>query len=1038
VGGQGTRRQRAIPVTRVRNPGGELIFSWLAELVARRPWIVIGCWVALALVLPTTVPSLAEMSQRHPVALLPTDAPSAVTAKKISRGFGEAGSENVLLVLLTDDKGLGPADENVYRTLVDRLRQDTKDVVMLQDFLSTPPLRDFLAGKDGKAWILPVGLCGELGTPESYRAYKDVAGLVKDTVTRTVGGSALKANLTGPAATVADLTDAGARDRESIELAIAILLLVILVVVYRNPVTMFLPLVTIGASLMIAQTVVSGVSVLSGMAVSNQTIVLLSAMIAGAGTDYAVFLISRYHDYVRLGDDSDPAVKRALVSIGRVIAASAGTVGITFLGMGFAKLGVFSTVGPALAMAIGVAFLAAVTLLPAILIVAGRRGWVAPRRERAAAFWRRLGVRIVRRPATYLAGSVVVLIALATCSSLVHFNYDDRKQLPRSVDSSVGYAALERHFPVNQTIPEYLLIQSRQDLRTPRALADLEQMAQRVSQIPGIAMVRGVTRPTGQSLEAAKATHQAGRVGERLGAGADSISERIADLNRLSSGAGLLANKLDDVRTQVSQAIGGVSSLVDALASVQNMFGGAKTLGEIDTAARLASSLRTLGNTLQINFSAIMNNFEWVDAVAAGLDASPVCDANPVCSAARGQFHKLVTARDDGTLGRIADLFGQLQSAQSDQTVASMVSALRGALQSVITSVHRLGLDNPTAAQSRIAMVQNGANDLASAGSQVADGVRLLVDQVKRMGTGLGQASAFLIAMGQDASQPSMAGFNIPPGVLNTDDFRKLARTFISPDGHSVRYFIQTDLNPFSTAAMDQVNTVLNTAKGAQPNTTLAEASISISGYPVTLRDTRDYYDRDIRLIVVVTIIVVLLILTGLLRAIVAPLYLVVTVILSFLSAVGLGVLTFQVILGQELHWSVPGLAFVVLVAVGADYNMLLASRLRDESPPGARSGVISTVRSTGGVITAAGLIFAASMFGLLFSSIGAVVQSGFVVGVGILVDTFVVRTITVPALAALLGRASWWPARVRQQRPEHESPKKKTVFQTVTDEAGL
>jgi putative drug exporter of the RND superfamily len=148
---------------------------------------------------------------------------------------------------------------------------------------------------------------------------------------------------------------------------------------------------------------------------------------------------------------------------------------------------------------------------------------------------------------------------------------------------------------------------------------------------------------------------------------------------------------------------------------------------------------------------------------------------------------------------------------------------------------------------------------------------------------------------------------------------------------------------------------------------------------------------------------------------------------------VGIGVLMFQVILRQELHWSVPGLAFVVLVAVGADYNMLLASRLRDESAFGVRTGVIRTVRSTGGVITAAGLIFAASMFGLLFSSIGAVVQSGFVIGMGILVDTFVVRTITVPAIAALLGRASWWPARPWEQQPQPNA-KKQTVFDAVAE----
>ena len=138
----------------------------------------------------------------------------------------------------------------------------------------------------------------------------------------------------------------------------------------------------------------------------------------------------------------------------------------------------------------------------------------------------------------------------------------------------------------------------------------------------------------------------------------------------------------------------------------------------------------------------------------------------------------------------------------------------------------------------------------------------------------------------------------------------------------------------------------------------------------------------------------------------------------ALFAAIGLGVLTFQWLLGQELHWSVPPLAFVVLIAVGADYNMLFVSRLRDESPRSVRFGIIRTLGSTGGVITAAGLIFAASMAGLLFSSIGVVVQGGFIIGVGILLDTFVVRTITVPAIAALLGPANFWPSRPDSRKP--------------------
>jgi RND superfamily putative drug exporter len=286
------------------------------------------------------------------------------------------------------------------------------------------------------------------------------------------------------------------------------------------------------------------------------------------------------------------------------------------------------------------------------------------------------------------------------------------------------------------------------------------------------------------------------------------------------------------------------------------------------------------------------------------------------------------------------------------------------------------------------------------------------------MGKGLREASAFLLTMRNDASDPSMAGFNVPAQILDLDDFKKASQMFISPDGHSVRYLVQTKLDPFSTAAMNQVNRIADTASGAQPNTTLADASISMTGFPAALRDTRDYYEQDIRFIMLVTLAVVLLTLMVLLRAIVAPLYLVASVVLSFFAAIGLAVLVFQYLLGQQLHWSVPPLAFVVLVAVGADYNLLFVSRMRDESPHGMRYGVIRTLTSTGGVITAAGLIFAASMSGLLFSSISTVVQGGFVIGVGVLLDTFLVRTITVPAMATLVGRANWWPSRLSARPP--------------------
>lgn len=991
----------------------------LADLVVRWPWAVIGVWAALLVVLPLTLPSLGAMAEKHPLAILPSDAPSSVTAAKMTEAFHESGNNDLLLVALINEKGLGPADEATYRKLVDALHDDQADVESVQDFVATPQLRQFLTSKDKTTWVLPVTLAGELGTPRAIESFNRVSDIVE----RNTAGATADVHITGPAATAADLTVAGEKDRLPIEIAIAVLVLLVLLLVYRSAVTMLLPLVTIGSSLLIAQALVAGFSELTGAGVSNQSVVFLSAVMAGAGTDYAVFLISRYHDYLRLGEGPDQAVRKAMFSIGKVIAASATTVGLTFLLLSFAKMGVFRTVGIAAAIGIAVAFLAGLTLLPAILALAGPRGWVKPRRELTSRFWRRSGIRIVRRPVMHLVASAVVLALLAGSAIFAHYNYDDRKVVAASAPSSIGYAAVERHFPIAQSIPEYIFIQSPRDLRTPQALADLEQLASRVAQLPDVSLVSGITRPLGEVPPEFRATFQAGIVGDRLADGSTQIGQRAGDLARLTSGADTLADRLAEVRGQINQIAPALQDLVDTLSSVRGEYGGDKLVRDVDTAAKLVDAVNALANSMGINFSAVKNLFAWIGPVLTALNGNAVCDSNPSCVDTRNQFQRLMDANNDGSLDNINSLAQQLQGSGDKQTLAATVKKLNGALASVNKAASTMGLNKPGGPQTGLKDLQQGANRLAGGSREVAGGVDELVKQIKVIAAGLNQASSFLLSMRSNAADPSQAGFNIPAEVLGLPEFKKAASAYVSPDGRSARYLVQTKLNPFSPEAMDQVNQIQNIAKGAQPNTTLADASISMGGFPAGLRDTRDYYQQDIRYIIIATIIVVLLTLMLLLRSLVAPVYLVASVVISYFAALGISVLAFQYVFDQPLHWSVPPLAFVVLVAVGADYNMLLVSRMRDESPRSMRYGIIRTLSSTGGVITAAGLIFAASMAGLMFSTIGMVVQGGFVIGVGILLDTFVVRTITVPAIAALVGKANWWPSRAIGRRLSSKSP---------------
>ena len=161
-------------------PGG--IFRWLGDLVVRWPLKVIAFWIALAGALSLGLPPLSVIAGERQSAALPDDAPVMVTSRQMTEAFHEKESVSMLLVILTDEKGLGPADEKTYRTLVDKLREDTRDVHSVQDFLSTPPLRVVLQSKDNKAWNIPIALNGDDSSPEARSAYKHVADLVKQTV----------------------------------------------------------------------------------------------------------------------------------------------------------------------------------------------------------------------------------------------------------------------------------------------------------------------------------------------------------------------------------------------------------------------------------------------------------------------------------------------------------------------------------------------------------------------------------------------------------------------------------------------------------------------------------------------------------------------------------------------------------------------------------------------------------------------------------------------------------------------------------------
>ncbi|KQR86500.1 hypothetical protein ASF96_09035 [Microbacterium sp. Leaf179] len=201
----------------------------------------------------------------------------------------------------------------------------------------------------------------------------------------------------------------------------------------------------------------------------------------------------------------------------------------------------------------------------------------------------------------------------------------------------------------------------------------------------------------------------------------------------------------------------------------------------------------------------------------------------------------------------------------------------------------------------------------------------------------------------------------------------------------------------------------------ADLTTELGEGTALVGGVTATDIDSVDTSIRDRTLIIPIVLVVILLILMALLRSIVAPLILIGTVIVSFGAALGVSALVFDGVFGfPGADPSVPLYGFVFLVALGVDYNIFLMSRVREESlVHGTRPGILRGLVATGGVITSAGLVLAATFAALGVIPILFLAQIAFIVAFGVLLDTFVVRSLLVPALAYDLGRRIWWPSKL-------------------------
>ncbi|BBY06796.1 MMPL/RND family transporter [Mycobacterium noviomagense] len=909
---------------------------------------IILFWLGIAAVTNIAVPRLEAVAKAHQVGMSSPSAPSLQAMKHIGKVFQQFDSDSAAMIVLEGDKPLGDDAHRFYDTLIRRLEADKKHVEHIQDFWGDPLTASASQSNDGKAALVQVYLAGNQGDAlagESVDAIRDI-------VDHTPPPKGVKAYVAGQAPLITDQFEVGNKGILKVTLITFLVIVVMLAWVYRSAVTTLVVLITVLVELAAARGVVAVLGNLNLIQLSTFSVNILTLLAIAAGTDYAIFVLGRYHEARAAGEDRKTAFDTMFHGTAHVVLGSGLTITGAVFCLRFARQPYFESMGIPSAVGMLVSVLSALTLGPAVLAVGSRLGLLEPKVTIRMRGWRRIGTAIVRWPAPILA--VAIAVALIGLLALPGYrtSYDSKPYLPAATPAKIGYAAAERHFSQARLNPELLMVEADHDLRDPADMLLLERVAKNVFHTPGIAKVQAITRPLGTPLDHSSIPFQLSQQSVGQVMNLKYQQDRAADLLKQAAELRKTINILQQQYALQQQAAAATHE---------------QTQSFHDTIATI-NDLRDKIANFDDFFRPIRSYFYW----------EKHCYDIPVCFALRNVFDAI-----DG-FDELAEQFTSITASldKLDALQPQLVALIPPQIDSQMTNLE-LTLSN-YATNSGITNQSAYANDNPAA---------------------MGQA--FDKAKNDDS-------FYLPPEVFSNPDFKRGLKLFMSPNGRAAEMIITHEGYPATPQGISHVDAIKNAAKEAVKGTPLEGSHIYLAGTAATYKDIQESVKYDLMIVGIAALSLIFLIMTIITRSLVAAIVIVGTVALSLGASFGLSVLVWQDILGIQLYWVVLALAVILLLAVGSDYNLLLISRFKEEIGAGLKTGIIRSMAGSGSVVTSAGLVFAATMATFAFGALVILAQVGTTIALGLLFDTLIVRSFMTPSVATLLGRWFWWPQRVR------------------------
>jgi len=955
------------------------VFERLGSWAYRFRLLVVLAWLGLA-VLMSFAPSLAGSGSSDQTTFLPASAPSVAARAAIERAFPGSTSSSSATITLYRPGGLTDVDERFRDDFAAWVSSDEAPaglraaVTGTETADSRPELGTLLRNADGSFEMLVINL----NVADAGDSAAAVVRQLRHQLAATTPAG-LETHATGAAAISSDYLDAVKAGTASTTLITIVLVIIVLLLIYRAPLAALVPLFTIGGAYLVSRGILGWLAA-AGWQVSSTLDTFLVVLVFGVGTDYAIFLISRYREEVSSGSDWHAAARETVKRIGAVITASAGTVIVGMLAMGFANYRMLTFLGPSLGLAVAVTLIAGITLTPALLSIFGHYlFWPlhtrAEREGEAHGFFASLASVVSKHPGLVSVGLLAILLVPAMYMPQAKSNFDVLADLPATADSRLGYEQISSQLGEDKLVQSTALIATQGgDILSPANLTKLHDLIVQLHQESGVATTTSLITPDGDTTvpdafrpsttlaDMASKMHDQGTAGGDssaiLGSDVrDGLSEALDYVNGL-------AVAFPDVgaRSEMRAAQGGLQDALDVVDTVQKQ---SVLSTQLRTLAQSMTSPTTARSGSAGSGSLVMVNY--LDELGT---------AYPEVRSLQSYWSAVWAARDlhfKATIAsalELSDGLNQLAQHFDNRPDATFIPT---------------SLSNTASAKETTDQARQTFSDLP--------------DQVNAL------AAVF-------AARPDDIWI---PTTLTGGDAQKLQdaiKAFVSSDHGAARLYVTSSSEPYSGAAFSVIKNARGVLGSAAPGFG-AGAAAYIGGPTAQFTDVQDTLARDFQMVGIITVLGVLVVLILLLRAIVAPLYLVATVLVSYASTVGIAGFVFQDLLGQAgISPYLPLIVFVLLVALGSDYNIFLMSRVREESEDRPiREGVRIASGRTGAVITSAGIVLAGTFGSMIAAPVGILVQVGFAVAVGVLIDTFLVRSILVPAITSFVADYAWWPA---------------------------